>query len=64
VLYDPNIQNNLISTHYLFKKKKCFKLVMKMYNNKERLQIFKNNKLITTIYTNDENLFLLKIQSQ
>jgi len=37
---------------------------MKMYNNKERLQIFKNNKLITTIYTNDENLFLLKIQSQ
>jgi len=32
---------------------------MEMCNNKERLQIFKNNKLITTVYTNDENLFIL-----
>jgi len=30
-----------------------------MCNTKERLQIFKNNKIITTIYTNDENLFTL-----
>jgi len=38
---------------------------MEMYNNKERFQIFfkKNNKLITTIYTNDENFFTLNINS-
>ena len=52
------IQNNLISTHYLCKK--GFKLVKEIYHNKKRLQIFKNNKLITTIYTNDENLFNFK----
>ena len=61
VFYAPNIQNNLISTHYLCKK--GFKLVMDMHNNKERLQIFKNNKLITTVYTNDENLFTLNTSS-
>jgi len=32
-----------------------------MFNDKERLQIFKNNKLITIIYTNDENFFILNI---
>ena len=36
---------------------------MEMYNNKERQQILKNNKLITTIYTNDENLFTLNTSS-
>jgi len=30
---------------------------MKMCNIKKRPHIFKNSKLITTIYTNDENLF-------
>jgi len=57
VLYAPNIQNNLIFTHYLCKK--GFKLVMEMGNNKEGLQIFRYNKLIITIYINDENLFIL-----
>jgi len=32
---------------------------MEIYNNKERLQILKNNKLITTIYSNEESLFTL-----
>jgi len=32
---------------------------MEMSNNIERLQIFKNNKQITTIYTNNKSLFIL-----
>ena len=32
---------------------------MEMGNNKEGLQIFRYNKLIITIYINDENLFIL-----
>jgi len=30
---------------------------MKCVNNKDRLQIYKNNKLIANIFVNDENLF-------
>jgi len=31
---------------------------MNRVNNKDRLQIYKNNKLIVNIFTNDENLFV------
>jgi len=54
VFYALNIQINLISTDY-----QCnmgFKLVMKMFKY-NKLQIFKNNKLITTIYRNDGKPF-------
>jgi len=34
---------------------------MEMCNNKERLQIFKNCKLNTTIYANNKNFFTLNI---
>jgi len=36
---------------------------MEMCSNKERFQMFKNNKLITSIYINDENLFFFKYKS-
>jgi len=39
----------------MYKKKKGgFKLVIEMCNHKESHQIFKNNKVITIIYINDE----------
>jgi len=50
VFYALNKQINLISTVYQFNM--GFKLVMKMFKY-NRLQIFKSNKLITTIYRND-----------
>ena len=32
-------------------------MIMKRVNSKDRLQIYKNNKLIANIFVNDENLF-------
>ena len=55
------LQTYKISMHYL--RYKDFKLVMEMCSNKERFQMFKNNKLITSIYINDENLFFFKYKS-
>jgi len=50
-IYISNIQNNLISTHFTLKKG-CT-IIMKGINNKDRLQIFKNNNRITNIIAND-----------
>ena len=57
VYYQSNIKNNLISIHSILKNG-C-KIIMGNINNKDRLQIIKknNNKLITNIYADDENLF-------
>ena len=48
--YASNIQNNLISTHSILKNG-C-SIIMKRVNNKDRLQIYKNNKLIANIFAN------------
>jgi len=53
----PNIQNNLISAPSILKNG-CT-IIMKRVNNKDRLQIYKNNNLIANIFANDENLFVL-----
>jgi len=57
VIYAPNIHNNLISINCL--SKKGLKLLMEMCNNKEILQILRNNKLITITCANVENLFTI-----
>jgi hypothetical protein len=57
--YTSNIKNNLISTPSIHDN--GFKFINFFYNkfesNKDRLQIYKNNKIIANIYTNDGNLF-------
>jgi len=55
VHYASNIKNNLISTHSILNNG-C-KIIMEKINNKDRLQIFKNNKIIANIYADDENSF-------
>jgi len=61
VYYLSNIQNKLISTYFILKNG-CA-IIMKGINNKDRLQIFKNNNLISNIIANDENLFIFDIVS-
>ena len=51
VHYASNIKNNLISTHSILNNG-C-KIIMEKINNKDRLQIFKNNKIIANIYADD-----------
>jgi len=61
VYYLSNIQNKLISTYFILKNG-CA-IIMKSINNKDRIQIFKNNNLISNIIANDENLFIFDIVS-
>jgi len=58
VYYTSNIQNNLISTHSILDNG-C-KIIMEQIDGTDRLQIYKNNKLIANIFENDEHLFTFK----
>jgi len=59
VHYAPNIKNNLISTHYLVRNNFTIIIDFDEYLNKDRLQLFKNNKQVAKIYADKENLFSL-----
>jgi len=59
VHYAPNIKNNLISTHYLVRNNFTIIIDFDEYLNKDRLQLFKNNKPVAKIYADKENLFSL-----
>jgi len=63
VYYADNIKNNLLSTHYLVVKDYTLIMDYDDIENKDRLQIYKNNKLISKIHANDDFLFTLNTQS-
>ena len=59
VYYADNIKNNLLSTHCLVLKGYTLIMDYDVIKNKDRLQIYKNNKLISTLHANDDFLFTL-----
>jgi len=59
VFYTENIKNNLISTHHLVLNGHTLIIDFDNIKNRDCLQIFKNNKLISTIYANNDHLFTL-----
>jgi len=59
VYFAENNKNNPISTHHLVLNGHTLIIDFDNIKNRDCLQIFKNNKLISTIYANNDHLFTL-----